>query len=324
MYDTPDEKSIAASRAEAVKEHAAALGFDACGIAEAGNIDPLDRLGAWLARGFHADMAWLARNTDVRRDVARWLPEARSVVVAARNYYQPDLPKNTEAGRVARYAWGRDYHRVMKKPMRQLGDFLVALNPETASCISIDSAPVLERSWAAKAGVGWIGKNSLSIRRGLGSWFFLGVIATTLPLRPDTPAKSYCGDCSACINACPTRAIVSPGVVDARRCIAYHTIENRGEIPSFVQDAMGEWVFGCDLCQEVCPWNRAVAPATEPDFRPRPGVAAPRLDDLIDMEEADFTKRFQGTPVMRAKYAGMRRNARIALKNQSSDREAER
>ena len=296
-----------------VKRFAAELGFDACGIAAAGPPDPEDRLGDWLRRGFHADMAWMERTQALRQDILQWLPGARSVVVVARNYYYPAAEPGPGAGQVARYARGRDYHRVLLKPLRRLAAFIDTLEPDAASKTCIDSGPVLERAWAARAGVGWIGKNSLVLRRDLGSWFFLGVIATTVTLPPDASMPNYCGSCTACMDACPTHAIVEPGVVDSRRCISYHTIENRGEIPREIQTAMGHWVFGCDLCQEVCPWNSKVQPSTEADFRPRPEVMPLDLAEMSAMDEAAFTQRFRGTAIMRAKWAGMRRNAGIAL-----------
>jgi epoxyqueuosine reductase len=303
------------ARGAAVKRLAAELGFDACGIAVAGPVDPEDRLGAWLRRGFHADMAWMERTQALRQDISRWLPGARSVVVVALNYYQPAAEPGPRAGKVARYARGRDYHRVLLKPLRRLAAFVDTLEPGAASKACIDSGPVLERAWAARAGVGWIGKNSLVLRRDLGSWFFLGVIATTVTLPPDAPMPNYCGSCTACMEACPTRAIVASGVVDSRRCISYHTIENRGEISAEVQTAMGHWVFGCDICQEVCPWNQKVQPSSEADFRPRGEVMPLDLAEMSGMDEEAFAQRFRGTAIMRAKCAGMRRNAEIALRN---------
>jgi len=308
--------------ARQVKEFAAKLGFDACGIAEAGPVDPEDRLGQWLGRGFHADMQWMETTRELRQDVRKKLPDAQSVVVVARNYYYPRPEEKSDSahassarGRVARYAWGRDYHRVLKKPLRKLAAYLDALEPGAQSYAAVDSGPVMERSWAERAGLGWIGKNSLVLRRDLGSWFFLGVVISTVPLTPDTPASDHCGSCTACLDACPTDAIVSPQVVDANRCISYQTIENRGEVPLEIQAKTADWVFGCDICQEVCPWNRFEVRSTETDFQPRPGHAQPSLQELLKTDENEFNTRFAGTPIRRAKHAGIQRNAAIALKN---------
>lgn len=296
-----------------VKAAAAALGFDACAIAAVdGPADPDDHLGTWLGQGYHADMTWMETTRALRQDVRLRLPGARSMVVVARNYYQPDVPDQPGTGKVARYAWGRDYHKVMKKPLIALAHATEALAPETECYVSVDSGPVMERTWAERAGLGWIGKNGLVLRRDQGSWFLLGSLATTLELAPDPVQLNHCGSCTACLDACPTAAFVAPKVVDARRCIAYHTIENRGEIPSDLAAQFEGWVFGCDICQDVCPWNRFANPTTEASFAARDGVPRPELSALLAMDEAAFDQHFQGTPVRRAKHAGMQRNARIA------------
>ena len=307
----------AAQRTAQVRSKADTLGFDACAFARAEPVDPQDRLGEWLRLGYHADMAWLTRTKEIRQDPRLKLAGARSVVVVARNYYHPRPVSQPGAGRVAMYAWGRDYHRILRKPLNVLARFIDALEPDAASYCCIDSGPVLERAWAARAGLGWIGKNSLVLRRGLGSWFFLGVILSTVEFQPDAPVENCCGSCRACLDACPTRAIVEPGVVDSRRCISYHTIENRGDVPQDLQPSFGDWVFGCDICQEVCPWNRFAQPTSVQSFHPSQGNANPDLAYLLALDEAQFNDRFAGTPIRRAKHAGMQRNARIALDNQS-------
>jgi len=202
----------------------------------------------------------------------------------------------------------------LKRPLRKLGEMVDAMAPGAESRACVDSGPVMERAWAERAGIGWVGKNSLVLRRDLGSWFFLGALMTTVELAPDAPVSAHCGSCRACIDACPTEAIVEPGVVDARRCIAYHTIENRGDIPEPLHGRMDGWVFGCDVCQEVCPWNRFARATDEPDFAAREGVARPPLAELLAMDEKAYKARFEGTPVRRARHAGMLRNARIASK----------
>jgi epoxyqueuosine reductase len=258
-------------------------------------------------------MVWMGTTKAIRQDPRLKLPGARSVVVVARNYYQPDPESPSGSGKVARYARGRDYHKVLKKPLIALARFLDDFGVEQPSYAAVDSGPVMERAWAERAGLGWIGKNSLVLRRDIGSWFFLGTIITEVALVPDAPLPSHCGTCRACLDACPTEAFVAEGVVDARKCIAYHTIENRGEIPDEVGRNMEGWVFGCDICQEVCPWNRFARPTSEGDFAPRPGQAHPDLETLIAIDEAAFNERFAGTPIRRARHSGMQRNARIVL-----------
>ncbi|MCH7960307.1 MAG: tRNA epoxyqueuosine(34) reductase QueG [Candidatus Hydrogenedentes bacterium] len=297
-----------------IKARARELGFDACGIATADDADPQDLLGTWLSKGFHADMHWMHRSRHLRQDVSLKLPGAKSVIVLARNYYSPRPKQRPGTGKVATYAWGRDYHRVLKKPLRRLAGFINDSIPSSESYCSVDSGPVLERTWAARAGVGAIGKNSLVLRRDLGSWFFLGTIITTAELVPDAPVNDLCGTCTRCIDACPTAAIVEPYVVDSRKCISYHTIENRGDVSKELSPHFEDWIFGCDICQEVCPWNRFARITSEPDFLPRAGNANLDPDEILREDEAAFNARFEGTPIRRAKYTGMVRNA-ITVKN---------
>ncbi|MCC6152626.1 MAG: tRNA epoxyqueuosine(34) reductase QueG [Candidatus Hydrogenedentes bacterium] len=306
-----------------IKDFAASLGFDACGIARAGAIDPDYRLSAWLDAGYHATMEWMPRTREVRRDVSKKLPGAQSVIVVARNYYVARPKKGENEGRVSRYAWGRDYHRVLLKPLRKLARYVDELVPGSESYCCIDSGPVMEKAWAERAGVGWIGKNSLVLRRELGSYFFLGAIITTAKIEVDSPIPDQCGGCTLCIDACPTRAIVQPKVVDARRCISYHTIENRGEVPEELAGKFGDWVFGCDVCQDVCPWNRKLRETTETDFLPRDGNANLDIESVLQMDEAKFFSAYAGTPIMRTKLAGLVRNAKITQANNAGTGVAE-
>ena len=309
-----DKTQILKERACAVKSKAAAHGFDVCGIASAGPIDEEDRLGQWLANGCHADMDWMATTKELRQDVRKKLPNARSVIVVAKNYYSERPNHKPDTGCVSRYAWGRDYHNVLKKPIRRLATFISSLESGSESYCCIDTGPVLERAWAERSGVAWTGKNSLSIRRDLGSWFFLGVIISSVELFPDTPARNYCGSCTRCIDACPTSAITEPYNVDSRRCISYHTIENRGEVPQELADSFGNMVFGCDVCQEACPWNRFAKETNEDDFKPRKGISNPDLSVLENMDEDTFNKTFEGSPIRRTRLSGIQRNAKIAHK----------
>lgn len=309
-------ESLAATAALATKEHARALCFDACGIASAdAPIDPDNNLRAWIASGYQADMTWMKRSEDLRSNVQAKLPGTRSVVVVARNYYSERPQAPSGSARVSRYAWGRDYHKVLKKPLRELARFIECFETGTRTYASVDTGPVLERAWARRAGVGSIGKHSLALRRDIGSWFFLGTILTTLELEHDPPAEDICGTCRLCIDACPTAAIVEPRVVDSNRCISYHTIENRGGIPDGLQAEHGDWVFGCDVCQEVCPWNRFETETTERDFHPRGDHANPDLDRLLELDEDAFNEEFAGTTILRTKHSGMMRNASIAKSN---------
>ena len=335
------EQPSAGDCSAAVKSAAADLGFDACGIAAAGHVDLEDHLGAWLAKGYHADMEWLARNKEIRQDIRLRLPGAQSVVVVARNYYAGEAPVGeapvgeagetpapqsrtrqccgagvppARFGRVARYAWGRDYHKVLAKPLRALAGRIGEMGDGARCYCCIDTGPVLERAWADRAGLGWIGKNGLVLREGLGSWFFLGIIATTLELEPDAPAQDRCASCTRCLEACPTGALVAPRMLDARRCISYLTIEHRGPVPDELADKYGDRLFGCDACQDVCPWNQDAGITTEAAFHPEAGCTSIDLDELIAMDEETFKRRFAGSPIRRATWAGIRRTAEMLLR----------
>jgi epoxyqueuosine reductase len=299
-----------------VKKFALENYFDACGIASADHSGNEQHLHDWLDRGYAADMEWMPRTREVRNDVQLKLEGARSVIVLAKNYYtpRPEAPDGPH-GKVSRYAWGRDYHRALRKPLIRLARHIESLAPETRTYSSIDTGPVLERTWAARAGVGSIGKNSLALRRDMGSWFFLATILTTLDLEPDAPAMDICGTCTACLDACPPQAIVEPQVVDSNRCISYQTIENRGDVPSELQATQEDWMYGCDICQDVCPWNRFEIETDERDFHARPNHANPTLEMMLRMDEDTFNKEFEGTPIRRTGHISMQRNAKIVQQN---------
>lgn len=304
------EPTDIAGLTRAIKQRARELGFDDCRIASVAQ-EADDGFDHWLAEGHHADMEWMARTREVRQHVALKVPGARSVIVLAKNYHQPALLPMPETGKIARYARRRDYHRSLFKPLKHLAAFIRGLAPGAACYASTDSGPVRERIWASRAGLGWIGRHGLVIHPKFGSWFHLATIITTLELDYDAPVPDRCGTCSACVEACPTGAIVADRVVDSRRCISFHTIENRGAIPPVVAEGLHGWVFGCDLCQEVCPWNRREQLETaEGDKKCR---TFPLLDAeaLLALSEEEFYRLYLGTPVMRAKYAGMRRNAAL-------------
>lgn len=300
---------------EKIRKYAETLGFDACGIAAVECIDPAGRFKKWLEQGFHAQMNWLIKTAEIRLDIRRRLPGAQSVVVVARNYYAPRPTVPLHAVRVSRYAWGLDYHYVLRRPLESLAAYIRSLAPETRTFLSIDSGPVLEKFWAARAGIGWIGKNSLVIREGLGSWFFVGCVVTTLPLQPDVALQNRCGECKACVDACPTGAIVEAGVVDARRCISYQTVENPNELDPHVAKHIDPWVFGCDICQEVCPWNRDVRKTSEKQFHPIPKHANPDPQELLGLTDESFAHEFTNTPISRAGLTKIKKNVLKILEN---------
>jgi epoxyqueuosine reductase len=298
------------------------LGFSAVGFAPARALaQDGEALARWLATGFQGEMGWMARDPERRWRPDRVLPGARSVVVVALNYYAPDAtPAPAGAtGRVARYAWGRDYHAVIEPRLEQLAAFVRARGgPSTACRAMVDHGPALEKAWAREAGLGFIGKNTLLITERDGSWVFLGLLLTTLTLEPDVAQTSQCGGCRRCLDACPTGALVAPYQLDARRCIAYLTIEHRGPIPDDLAPRLGDWVFGCDICQNVCPYNAHPTATSEPAFDPHQGVGA-RLDlaAVLALEsDAAFQGAFGGTPLLRPKRPGLIRNARNAASNE--------
>jgi epoxyqueuosine reductase len=329
-----------AALTEQIRAEARRLGFDACGFARAEPHPHEARLREWLARGENGTMRWMEREPDRRSDPRAVLAGARTVIAVAASYYRggwdgvrgdappeaggtaPEGPGGTPAtrggpprGRIARYAWGRDYHGRMKRRLRQLGLALDSFLPDGRWVAYADTGPVLDRAWAERAGLGWIGKNTNVILMPRGSWFFLGEILTDSELPPDPPAGNHCGRCTRCIPACPTGAITAPYRLDARRCISYLTIEHRGPIPPALRPLIGTRIFGCDDCQEVCPWNRFATPTANPDFAERPEQQTPALIPLLSMDEREFRSRFEGTAVLRAKRAGFLRNVAVALGN---------
>jgi epoxyqueuosine reductase len=311
----------------AIKEEARALGFDAVGIARVTPAAPrarplLVRLTQWLERGYHGTMAWMARTPERRADPALVLPGCRSIISVGMNYLTDRRADERPGhGRIARYAWGKDYHTVLGDRLRELEHRIHELSPDAGTRSYVDTGPVMEKAWAEQAGLGWIGKHSNLVSSEFGSWLLLGEILTTLELEPDEPATDLCGSCTRCIQACPTHAIPEPYVVDATRCISYLTIELRGEhaaIPDDIQRRMGNKIFGCDDCLDVCPFNLRAEPTGEPAFQPTPLALAPHLDHLAGMNEATFATWFQHSPIKRSKHAGLQRNVDIARRNQPS------
>jgi len=304
------------TKEERIRQQAEALGFVAVGIAAAEPLDPEGkRLREWLDRGFHGAMGWMASRFAERIDPREVLSDVLSVVVVARNYYTPVVhSEHPGTGRISRYAWGDDYHRVVLDPLQSLSRWMEREFPGETCKAYVDTGPNMEKAWAQRAGIGWIGKNGNVITQAVGSWVFLGVLLTTLELRADPPALDHCGSCRLCLDACPTGAIVEPYVIDSRQCLSYLTIEHRGDITGDITSRFDRWIFGCDVCQDVCPWNsRFALPSTEPQFLPRPGHEAPSLEEWAEIPGEEFEERFRGSPIRRAKAEGVRRNVRIAL-----------
>ncbi len=289
-------------------------GFDAVGVAPAIRAPHADAFRAWLAEGCHATMDWLARDPERRCDPGRVLPGARSVIALAMNYYVPDGPADEGAvrGKIARYARGRDYHNLIAKRLRQF-DRALSAEGGTQRCF-VDSGPVLERDFAAMAGIVWHGKSTLALHPKLGTWFFLAAVLTTLDLEPGTPLADRCGKCTRCLEACPTGAIVAPHKVDARRCIAYWTIEHKGPLPEWIRPLLGDRIFGCDDCLDACPWNRFAQASREADFAARAASRWP-LRDYLGLNEEAFRRTFEGSPIRRAGRQGFLRNVCTALGN---------
>ena len=312
------------SLVESIKHEARSLGFAAVGIAavspEASDDRLLRRLQEWLRRGFHGTMGWMARDPVRRADPRIVLPGCRSIIVVGMNYDTGDRATEAQGyGRIARYAWGRDYHGVLGERLALLEAKLRDWAPGVVTRSYVDTGPIMEKAWAQEAGLGWIGKHSNLVSEEHGSWLVLGEILTTLDLPPDAPATDLCGSCSLCIQACPTHAIAEPYVVDATRCISYLTIEFRGERDEIAEDLaapMGNRIFGCDDCLDVCPFNLRAEPTTDSAFQPSALTLAPRLRELAELDEGTFAERFRHSPIRRATLPGLRRNVAIAQENE--------
>ncbi len=314
------------STTKLIKKKAQEIGFDLVGITPALPHKDLPFFDQWIQQGRDASMTYLQRRRDDRADPRRLLENAKSIICCGMNYYGGE-PKSIECddperGWISRYAWGDDYHDIVLAKLKELEDFIRQEIDETAELKAyVDTGPILERSYAASAGLGWIGKNTLLINRQQGSYFFIGEILCSLDLAPDTPETDHCGHCQLCIDHCPTDAI-APYELDSNRCIAYLTIEHRGDIATEFHEAIGQHVVGCDICQEVCPWNKAPALSQEPRFKPREGLLHPRLSELAQLDETAFREKFRKSPIKRVKAAGLQRNTAIVQKNQQKPRNA--
>lgn len=325
MHVTEEGRTVTATD---VKHEAAKLGFDLCGIAPADGFPELGFFRAWLDRGYAGEMQYLHRTAEKRADVRAVLPSARSVISLG-VVYNADRPYSTENGdpgraALARYAWGDDYHAVIERRLEQLVQAIRAIAGDSLEARAyVDTGPVQERVYAQRAGLGWIGKNTCLINPTLGSWVFLAAIICSLPLEPDAPSLDQCGTCSLCLDACPTGALVEERVLDSTRCLSYLTIELKGPIPAEHREAIGEHAYGCDICQEVCPWNLSPSTAltAAAEWQPRAGLDGPRLLDLWQRSDDELRALLKGSPMKRAGVKRLRRNLAVAIGN-SGDTEA--
>ena len=303
-----------------LKSRAINEGFDLVGVAEATRARSARELERWLDVGMHGEMGYMARTRDLRSDPRLLLPGCSSVVAVAISY-RCDQPDSTtleaDEGRVwvSRYAWGRDYHRILKKKLVRLGHWLAQQRPHSRWRACVDTAPILEREWAARAGLGWIGKNTLLLNRELGSELFLGILLTDQKLAPDRLLPEHCGTCTACLDACPTAAFPEPKVLDARRCVGYLTVEHRSRIPTEFRSGVGTMIAGCDICQEACPWTRRAPADLHPEFSPETRRLRPRLEDLEDLDEKGYVEWRRGSALNRIRYQQFRRNLEVVRDN---------
>jgi epoxyqueuosine reductase len=295
---------------KAIKDRAIQLGFVYAGMSKAGFMEteaPL--LEQWLNQNYHGEMSYLANHLEKRGDPTLLVPGAKTVISLAYNYYNPDIPSDTNAPKLAMYAYGKDYHKVVRKKLNTLFDWIKSQYGDIDGRVFVDSAPVLERDWAKRSGMGWIGKNTMMIHPKKGSYFFLAEIILDLEMSYDLPISDYCGTCTRCIDACPTEAISPEGyIMDGSKCISYLTIELKNSIPQEFKDKMEGWMFGCDICQQVCPWNRFSTVHGDENLLPKHNLLSMTAEEWQDLSEPVFDQIFEGSAVKRTKYTGLRRN----------------
>jgi epoxyqueuosine reductase len=308
--------------AQQIKSQAKSLGFDLVGITSARPSEHAEYLRKWLDAGNAGTMTYLTQRFAERTDPTVYFPGAASIICVAKNYYFPleESADSCDRGKIARYALGDDYHEHMKDQLHELADWLRTRDPAARTRCSVDTAPLLERELAARSGIGWIGKNTLVINPEIGSWILLGEILTTLELPPDEPATDHCGSCTRCIDACPTGAITKPYELDARRCISYLTIEHRGDIPADLRLPIGDWLYGCDICQDVCPFNRKAPATADIALRPRFADGELNLDDVLNWSPQDYQQQLRRSAMKRVKLPILQSNAAIVRENVKRER----
>ena len=312
-----------AGAAALIKIHAFELGFHKVGIARVETLSSEhERFSEWLSRGFHGEMNWLARDPQQRADPQKIFPPARSIIVVALNYFTPQQHSDDPAtGKVSRYAWGDDYHEVVGDKLRNLLTWIKEQWPETEGKVCVDIQPIMDKAWAVRAGLGWMGKHTNVITEDYGSWVFIGELLLNLELESDSaPVADQCGSCTLCLDACPTGAIVEPYVVDSNVCISHATIESRApQMNGALAGKLEGWVYGCDICQDVCPWNQMTPVTDETRFEPRLSNVNPTLSEIMELTPEAYAKRFRHSAMKRAKLAGLKRNARALLDAGSTD-----
>jgi epoxyqueuosine reductase len=302
-----------------IKQKALEIGFDKIGIVRSNALEiEAVNFENWLNKGFHGEMKWLEREPEKRSDPSLIFPEAKSVIVVALNYFtRHEHQESQDRGKISRYSWGDDYHDVVGEKLRELLNWIKSEVPEADGKICCDIQPIMDKAWAVKAGIGWLGKHSNVINRDIGSWFFIGEIILNLELDySDQIEQDYCGTCTLCIQACPTNAIVEPYTVDSKACISYATIELRSpELPPEITKNLNGWLYGCDICQDVCPWNRFEKPSNEARFQPREGLVSPILDEILGLNDEQYTQKFRKSAIKRTKLKGLKRNAEALKTN---------
>jgi len=307
---------------EQIKQKALDIGFDKIGVARAERLErESEHFRAWLGKNYQGEMQWLEREPEKRADPNLIFPNAKSVVVVALNYFTPhEHEENKDKGKISRYAWGDDYHDVLKEKLHELLAFIKSIDENADGKICVDTAPVMDKAWAVRAGLGWIGKHSNLITKEYGSWVFLGEILLNVELEYETETiDDHCGTCRKCLDACPTNAIVAPKIVDARACLSYATIELRApEFSTDISENLNGWLYGCDICQDICPWNRFEKPTGEARFEPRAGDTSIDTDEILAFSPETYAARFRRSPAKRAKLSGLQRNAR-ALKTSKNN-----
>lgn len=309
------------SLTESIKQRSRVEGFDKVGIVGADALADEGRLlREWLERGYHGEMAWMERNVEKRVDPRQLFPAARSVVVVALNYFVPAQHSNNSAtGKVSRYAWGDDYHDIVGAKLLSLLNWIKEQVPDVEGKACVDIQPVMDKAWAVRAGLGWLGKHTNVITPEFGSWVFIGELLLNLELvGQEDPIEDHCGTCTLCIDACPTQAITEPYVVDSTKCISYGTIELRSpELPTVIEENLSGWLYGCDICQDVCPWNRFEQQSDEARFAPRSDNVNAPLTEILQLNQEEYAERFRGSAMKRAKLSGLQRNARALVSLQT-------